>query len=706
MIYIIATCRACVAIKEIAMKYFNNIHPKSTFLIVLTVVMTIIVSYTVGRLSAPSSQRPPETAEADHNHEKETIWTCSMHPQIRQPEPGQCPICGMDLIPVTGGDATTDAGPRELVLTEAAAKRASIEVSPVERRLVERTINMLGKVTYDETRIKRISSWIPGRIDRMYVDYTGVSVREGDHLVDIFSPDLYAAQEEYLQALQANRELSASSLVTIRETSSATLDAARRKLTLLGLNDTQIEAIKKRGTPQEHVTIYSTAAGIVVDKVATTGMYMNTGGTMYTVADLSHVWVTLDVYESDLPWIRYGQKVIFESEAYPGKTFTGRIAFVDPVVDNRTRTVKVRVNVTNEHHLLKPDMFVRAVVSSKQAAEGKIIDPELAKSYICPMHPEIISETPGDCPLCGMNLVAATELGYVAASTEKPPLIIPRTAPLITGKRAVVYVKTASDRSAFTGREIELGPKAGDYYIVKSGLVEGELVVTSGNFKIDSSLQIQAKPSMMSPDDIFHFTGAQDETMSLDHDEHENAAHDTGMSHDTSPSTEHEHAEGGVNVQSYDVSDTFRTQLKSVYKAYFDLQYALSHDNVANAREYADNIMTALKNVDMTLLDHDPHMAWMKELGVINENVSGIAKAESLEDARKFFNPLSQAMIRVTRMFGHTGDSSYYLFHCPMAFDNAGADWIQNKDNLENPYFGSAMFKCGTLRTEFPQSGK
>jgi len=232
-------------------------------------------------------------------------------------------------------------------------------------------------------------------------------------------------------------------------------------------------------------------------------MYVQEGTHIYTIADLSQVWVKLDAYESDLEWIRYGQKVELSTVSYPGELFRGTIAFIDPILDARTRTVKVRVNVDNTKGKLKPNMFVKAIVSSKVAGGGKIMDAELAGQWICPMHPDVIKPVSGICDICEMDLVTSESLGYVSddVGLAEMPLVIPVSAALITGTRAVVYVRLPDmEKPTYEGREIVLGPRAGDSYLVRSGhLREGELVVVKGNFKIDSALQIQAKASMMNP---------------------------------------------------------------------------------------------------------------------------------------------------------------------------------------------------------------
>jgi Cu(I)/Ag(I) efflux system membrane fusion protein len=204
----------------------------------------------------------------------------------------------------------------------------------------------------------------------------------------------------------------------------------------------------------------------------------------------------------DMMWVRYGQEVEFLTEAYPGQVFKGTISFIDPVLNTKTRTVKLRVNVENPEAKLKPEMFVRAVVRAKIAHGGKVMDKTMAGKWICPMHPDVVKTEVGICDICGMDLVTTESLGYVKVDTPKEaPLVIPASAPLITGARAVVYVQLPeTEKPTYEGREVILGPRAGDYYIVESGLAEGEVVVTNGNFKIDSALQIQAKPSMMNPE--------------------------------------------------------------------------------------------------------------------------------------------------------------------------------------------------------------
>ena len=477
----------------------------SNWKILLAVVVGIVVGFVFhwGLSPAESGHSEDSAMMAQGQQEKQTIWTCSMHPEIRMPNPGLCPKCAMKLIPVRKDAEDEMVGMRQFSTSEAAKALMDIETTPVERKFVTAEIRMVGKVEYDETKLAYITAWVPGRLDRLYVDYTGVPVNKGDHMVYMYSPELFSAQEELIQARKAVLNIENSQSDILREVTAGTVEAVREKLRLLGLTAEQVAEIEKRGTASDHITIYAPTGGIVVHKNAQEGMYVNTGTRIYTVADLSHVWVKLDAYESDLAWLRYGQQVEFTAVSFPGEIFNGTISFIDPVLSAATRTVKVRVDVPNPNGVLKPEMFVKAVVKADVAADGKVMDPRLAGKWMCPMHPSVIKDQAGACDICEMPLVRTESLGYVSADPEMidKPLVIPVSAALVTGTRAIVYVEVPdAEKPTYEGREIVLGPRAGDYYLVRSGLQEGQRVVTKGSFKIDSALQIQAKPSMMTPE--------------------------------------------------------------------------------------------------------------------------------------------------------------------------------------------------------------
>ncbi len=475
---------------------------KSNYQVGLIILGAFIIGYLSGISGEGDGDKAiPDAVHSDTQQPKVEVWTCSMHPQIRQPNPGKCPLCGMDLLLVEDDTSGKEKGARQLTLSAWAQQLAQVQVVPVRRRLVDIQLRLVGKVKYDETRLGYITAWVPGRLDRLYVDFTGMSVRKGDHLVEIYSPQLISAQEELLQAQKTLSSLAKTSPKTLLDSARSNLDAAKERLIQWGLTPSQVNNIIKSGKPSEHVTIYSPMSGTIIDKNAVEGAYVQVGTKIYTIADLSRVWVLLDAYEADIQWLRYGQDVEFTTESYPGRVFKGKIAFIDPVLDPVTRTVKIRVNAPNDRGLLKPEMFVHAIVHSTIASADQVIEPALAEKYLCPMHPWVIKDIRGKCDLCGMELVKPETLGYASYDPNSitPPLVIPITAPLITGKRAVVYVQDPSEKWTYHGREVVLGPRAKDYYIVHHGLSEGELVVVNGNFKIDSAMQILAKPSMMNP---------------------------------------------------------------------------------------------------------------------------------------------------------------------------------------------------------------
>ena len=450
----------------------------------------VFSSGTLKHSDAGKTKTMTTESHAEHEAKKPVQkWTCSMHPQIQKDKPGQCPICGMDLIPVETQAPQDHAEHPRLEMSESAKALAEISTSKVERKAVKAEVRLNGTVNYDETKVAFVTARVGGRIDRMFVDYTGVNVKRGDHMVYLYSPELISAQEELLQAIE-------------NKASPETIDAAKERMRLWGLTKGQIEHIVKTNIARDHITITSPTSGIVIKKHVSEGGYVKTGTRIYTIADLSQIWVEIEAYESDLRWVRYGQHVDFTAAAHPGEVFEGRVSFVDPVLNPKTRTVKLRVNVDNKEGKLKPGMFVRATIHSRIASTGPVVDASLEGKWICPMHPEVIKEDKGKCDVCGMALVPIEDLGYVSAEEKQDlPLVIPASAPLLTGKRAIVYVRVPhADRPTFEGREVRLGSRAGDFYIVEGGLSEGDDVVTRGNFKIDSALQIQAKPSMMNPE--------------------------------------------------------------------------------------------------------------------------------------------------------------------------------------------------------------
>jgi Cu(I)/Ag(I) efflux system membrane fusion protein len=608
------------------------------------------------RANAPATSAMSSSGEAEN---KPTIWTCSMHPQIRRDGPGSCPICGMDLVPVkesAGGVRTVSISPEIKSLM-------NVQVSPVRRQYVTADVRMVGKIEYDETRLAHITAWVPGRLERMFVDFTGVEVNKGDHMVQIYSEALYTAQEELLAATRRDRPQSSSRFIEPLDLA----ESAREKLRLLGLTPEQIQTIEQRGKSSETVTIYSPVGGVVVEKMKQEGDRVQTGDRIYTVADLNHLWVQMDAYESDLAWLRYGQDVEFTTESYPGEVFHGRIAFIDPVLNEDTRTVKVRVNVNNDDGRLKPEMFVRAIVKSNVAAGGRVLDASLAGKWISPMHPEIVKDQPGDCDICGMPLVRAESLGYVTAepSDAAKPLVVPASAVLLTGTRAIVYVQIPdADKPTYEGREIVIGPRAGDFYLVKSGLNEGDLVVTNGNFKLDSSLQISAKPSMMTPQGGGgggHNHGGM---------EMPKADEDVTM-----------------NASPMELVAAVRDAMQGIVEQYKTIQEKVEAANLAEIRAGYDELGKAVEAVPADLIGPDMRPQWFEIAMLLGNDVTEGREVDSMREADRVFALTRQHVDQMKAQFPLP--MSHDEMQMPaMANMNAPPEVTQQLNGFVGPYLG------------------
>jgi len=594
-------------------------------------------------------------------------WTCSMHPQIKLPKKGLCPICAMDLIPLyEGGEADELGSEVSLTLNEVGQKLAEIETMEVKYQVVSNEVRLVGKVDYDESKLSYISAWVPGRIDRLFVDFTGTKVRKGDHLINLYSPELLSTQEEYLQAIKNLEETKDSSLSVIRDTSKSTLESSKEKLRLYGINEKQIAEIAERGTPNEHMTIYSPVSGTVIHKNGFKGMYVKTGDKIYTIADLSRVWLYLDAYESDIQWLHYGQDVKVETESYPGEIFNGKIAFVDPFVNEKTRTIKLRVNVDNKGEKLKPGMFVRATIDAVLGEKGKIYEKDLAGKWICPMHSDIIKDKQEPCDICGMDLIKTSEFGFADNPTaKKKVLTIPKTAPLITGKRAVVYVENETKKDTtkrYEGREVVLGPRAGESYIVISGLKEGERVVTKGNFKIDSAMQIQAKPSMMNPAGYY---------------------------------SESE----GVLTQGIKVPTENINLLAKALPYYLSTSKALSEDNLHVAAGNFEKFKSELGKIIIKNSIEGKEKGLAGKINLLHEKLQKID--HKFDSLRIQFSEVSNILKEIFSKYEYKESQKLYLSFCPMAFGNKGGYWIQDSDVISNPYYGAKMLRCGEIKAEY-----
>jgi len=415
---------------------------KNIIIAVVSIVIGLFFGYMMFGGNA-TEQTQKHTENDGHNHAEEnteTIWTCSMHPQIRKTEPGNCPICGMTLIPA---DDNTNSNPLVLEMTNDAVKLSNIQTTivGVKNQNSEHSgmLSLSGKIQANETTTASIVSHIPGRIEKLFISFTGESIYKGQKIATIYSPNLITAQKELLEAYK------------VKDVNPSLFEATKNKLKYWKITDQQIDEILKENTVKEYFNIYADHSGVVTKRKISVGDHLMEGGVLFEIQNFNKLWGIFDAYESDLPKIKMGNWVEFTTPAVPNQIFKGRISFIDPVIDPKTRTARVRVDINNTKNILKPEMFVNGVLKSK-----------------------------------------------ISKSVTNQQLMIPKTAVLWTGERSVVYVKLPNTEvPSFEFREVSLGEDLGKYFIVTNGLKIGEEIVTNGAFVIDAAAQLNSQTSMM-----------------------------------------------------------------------------------------------------------------------------------------------------------------------------------------------------------------
>ena len=376
--------------------------------------------------------------EENHDHSTEAltpeIWTCAMHPKIRMTEAGKCPICAMELIRLNQVGPVTESG--GIYMTKEAVQLANVQTTVVSQEKPVKELRLYGKVQADERLLQSQVSYFPGRIEKLLINFTGEMVRKGQKLALIYSPELITAQQELIETL------------VTKQSQPALYEAAKEKLHQWKLSESQISALENSGKVKTEFEVLANTTGIVTARRVNSGDFVSSGSALFEVADLSHIWIMFDAYESDLPFLSTGQNVAFTIQALPGEDFSGKITFIDPVLNPVNRVSRVRVEVGNSSGKIKPEMF-------------------------------------------------ATGIAKANLSKYSDKLTIPRSSVLWTGKRSVVYVKQTGSEPVFKIREIEIGPEHDGGYIVLKGLKSGEEIVTQGAFSVDASAQLEGKPSMM-----------------------------------------------------------------------------------------------------------------------------------------------------------------------------------------------------------------
>jgi Cu(I)/Ag(I) efflux system membrane fusion protein len=584
-----------------------------------------------------------------------------MHPQIRQPMPGRCPICGMELVPAAAGGANLD----ELAVNIDPAQRrlANIQTAAVQESPLSEELRAIGILAIDESRQATISAYIAGRLERLFADYTGVDIAKGNHLAVIYSPQLYAAQVDYLEARRAAGV--AGALPAVRQAQEALAANTRQRLREYGMTDEQIAELERSGQAQSRLTIYAPQGGTVIEKLAIEGNYVEAGEPIYRIADLSTVWLMLELFPEDATRVRYAQRVEAVMQSQPGQPLVGRVAFIEPTVDPKTRTVSVRVELVNGHRRLRPGDYARARISLPIGPQGATFDADLAGKWISPMHPQIIRDEAGQCPICGMDLVPTSRYGFAGEPVPQPlALSVPRSAVLLAGGSSVVYVETEPGR--FEIRPVTVGPILRDRIVILSGLKAGEMVATAGNFLIDSQMQLAGKPSLIDPARAIAKAGEKKGPLKFDQ----------------------------IAIQP--VAGQAGQTLEALYVAYFDVQRALAADKTPPAPA----AVALHKAAGELSADAQLGEAPRKLLGEIAGKTEHLHHLD-VPAARKAIVPVSQAVVTLAaQVRSDQAQSAFTHFFCPMV--PGGGDWIQVGEKPFNPFMGVQMQQCGERVEQLP----
>ncbi len=576
-------------------------------------------------------------------------YICPMMCTPPSTEPGRCPVCAMELVEATGGGG----GDGISVTIESSARRlVGIQTAMSKMGEVNRTIRTIGSIDFDESRLSTISAYIDGRLEKMYANYAGVKVNEGDDLALIYSPQLYTAQTEFITSMNNGGKIGRFQL------DNGNLNKmARENLAELGMTQSQIDQLAESGKPMSRIRIKSPQSGTVIEKSAIEGDYVKTGHKLYRVADLSSVWLMLDLFPDDASAVRFGQQVEAEIQSMPGEVFTGRVAFIDPTVNPKTRTVRVRVEIMNFDGKLRPGDYATARVTVPAIPMDEVYDPALANKYISPMHPQVIRDEPGTCPLCDMDLVPTSQLGFASEPLPMQQVVtVPRDAVLLAGENSVIYVETEPGR--FEIRRVTVGPMNRKEAVIVEGLSAGETVATGGNFLIDSQMQLAGNPSLMDPTKAPSYSPGP---LELPNTAPVMLASDAGKS------------------------------LDRTYDAYFEIQCAMAADQTPPPVAL-NTLIEGLRELEMS--GNVPDEA-QRPFATARRAVARMDG--SLETAREAYRGVSHALLRAATVArGPKTAIKLTHYYCPMV-PGGGGDWMQPGGELQNPYWGSEMLTCGQV---------
>ncbi len=613
---------------------------------------------------------PAPTATTQHEHGEETggeqLYTCGMHPNVIQDHPGDCPICGMKLMPLKAGTSGTttaggetkakakgerkikywvapmnptyirdkpgkspmgmdlvpvyededeaaqnDAHPNAIRIDPAVVQNMGVRTATIERRDLTRSLRTIGHVTEDETRLTEINTKVGGWIEHLFVAETGQQVKKGDPLLTLYAPDLVTTQREYLLALDNLRKAKRSPFPEVVSGAKRLLASTRERLALWDINPAQIDRLARTGKVERTLTLYSPFDGVVLMRHVVEGAYAKPGQPLLKLADLSTVWVLADVYSQELPWVQPGTHADMTLTYHPGQVFHGRLDYIYPTLNPKTRVVQVRLIFKNPDLTLKPGMYSNVIMTPRVAAAV---------------------------------------------------VVVPKEAVIHSGRRNLAFVELDDNR--FEPRTLTLGPEGDDGYQVLAGLIEGETVVSSAQFLLDSESQLKEAVNKLLAVRKKRAAGAPADAGSMKNMK--------GME--------------GMKGMKMAPSPPAPAAAHDAFTAYLKIQAALSGDHTAPTAA-VEQLRGALDR----LAEQPGSGATLAELKRLATDLDHLT-SEDLQVARGGFGPVSELMLKLARgpEKSIASDLGLNAFHCPMSH----ANWLQ-KGELANPYFGASMLRCG-----------
>lgn len=552
-----------------------------------------------------------DEGETAGGKKKIKYWVAPMDPTYIRDKPGKSPM-GMDLIPVyEDDDRASDAG--VISIDPVTVQNMGIRTAAVSLGPLNATIRTIGTITYDEALVEHIHTKISGWVEHLYINTTGETVRKGERLLSVYSPELVTTQEEYLQALRYQEKVASSSFEEVVRSADSLAEAARKRLLFMDIDSQQIQALEQKGKVQKSMDLLSPANGIVIKKNVIDGMKVDPGMELYTLADLSRVWVIASIYEYELPFLKVGQEAEMRLTYEPGARYHGRITFIYPYLSSKTRTVQVRMEFDNPDLKLKPDMYTDVIIKTKLAEET---------------------------------------------------LRIPSESVIKTGARNIVI--TTAGEGKFLPKEITTGPEGEGYVQALAGLKEGEVIVTSGQFLIDSESNLREAINRM--------IAAKSKPAEPEQTTSEPIQHKMEM---------------GTSEARNEAEHPLIPQLIGIYlKMHSALVAESLPDVIAESRTMSGILEKMIASV--------PEGNFRGNITAMHQSIQGMS-SKDLSGVRNAFKSLSRHFVEVVKGPGRADASSegIRIFYCPMEKER----WLQKGDKLENPYLGKNMLLCGTEET-------